>query len=167
MRWRELEPWGRSRGQTGHRGSPSHWRWREPGSLAALPHPVPVWDVHVLMTVKWECRLRAWDCWPYFHSVYQHLKVGKQFPHLLVKNHQLSLLHRKLPVWIRGCDHGPLAGSNKCITGNLHIKGETKQTTRKNMNIFEELPCFLRWEDLQFKWTDLCGSSSLRHSDRM
>lgn len=44
--WRSCEPdcvlWRRSWDQRGHRGSPSHWQWREPGNLVALPLRVSV-----------------------------------------------------------------------------------------------------------------------------
>lgn len=44
--WRTCGPrcvlWRKSWDQRAHTGSPSHWQWKEPGSLAALPLQVPV-----------------------------------------------------------------------------------------------------------------------------
>lgn len=44
-----------------------------------------------------------------------------------VKYRKLSLLYREHPVWIWGCNGGPLTGSEKRITGQLHVKGDTKE----------------------------------------
>lgn len=64
---------------------------------------------------------------PYLYDVNQHLKISQQLPYILVEYHQLSLLYRKLPVRIWGCDHGPLTSSKKPITGHLYIKSDTKE----------------------------------------
>ena len=75
--------------------------------------------------------LRGISVWGvYLHDIHHHLKVSERLPDVPAEYHQLRLLNRVLPVGIRSCNHGPLASSEKTITGHLHVEGEATTRTQ-------------------------------------